>query len=1120
MADPRTKDGAGTRGGAVRRSTWILRGLLAFEILNASYLAAFDSATIAYHVQVVAHLAAGLLIVLLLLARGRPAVRRLRDRCGNAGARAWLAVMGAAALIAIGTSLVLAVTGTATRWRPLLETHIASALLAFVAGILWQRGRGNRKGARRVAIVLLAALALPILARGRMWLFPPPAAVIVNPIAPPLTPDLEGAGPAGPFFPSSVRTVNDRLIPHDFFLESKACGNTGCHPDITAQWESSMHHFSSFNNQWYRKSIEYMQEVIGTRPSKWCGGCHDQAVLLTGRMDTPIVRQIDTPQAHAGIGCLVCHSIVAAMGWTSALAIRQRSDGQRRIVNPELVPTRMEEEGGGAATPFFPSSANTNVRGIIPSNFFMTSETCGRCHQEIYNEWQSSMHHFSSFNNQWYRKSIEYMQDVVGTKPSKWCAGCHDHAVFFNGRFDKPIKTQINTPEAQAGLSCTSCHAITHVGSTMGQGDFVIEYPPLHDLAASRNPVLQKAHDALLYLDPQPHRETFLKPFHRDQSPEFCSSCHKVHLDVPVNGYRWFRGFNEYDNWQASGVSGEGARSFYYPPQPQKCVDCHMPLVASKDPAAKNGFVRSHRFAAANTAVPYVNGDQEQLKAAQRFLEDGAVSVDIFGLVRGDEGSSATGARMATTEPAVASTFAVGEESLNFGAQQAFIREAAPVIGTIDKTAPVVRQGESVRLEVVVRTRKVGHFFPGGTVDAFDVWVELQGIDDRGRTVFHSGEAADAGNGPVESGAHFYRSLLIDERGNVINKRNAWMARSVAYVRLIPPGAADTIHYRVRIPDDARSITFTAKVNYRKFSWWNTQWAFAGVRDPLQGPYSVTPAHDDGKWVFTGDTSTVSGRMKRIPDIPTTVMASSVTTLNVVPAGADAGKEAEFPAASSTPAEIGKARERWNDYGIGLLLQGDLKGAEAAFQRVTRIEPGYADGWVNVARARIQEGNMTGAEEMLRKALTIDPALAKTHFFLGTALKSLGRYDEALEHLRTASARYPRDRVVLNQLGRVLFLQRKYNEGIEVFQRVLAIDPEDLQAHYNLMLCYRGAGDHARAAREEVLYRRFKADENAQAITGPYRQLHPDDNNERQAIHEHRNAAPRPASLLTSARRR
>ena len=171
----------------------------------------------------------------------------------------------------------------------------------------------------------------------------------------------------------------------------------------------------------------------------------------------------------------------------------------------------MEGEGPGPKSPFFPSSADTDSGKIIPANFFMTSATCGKCHKDIYDQWNASAHHFSSFNNQWYRKSIEYMQDVVGTKPSKWCAGCHDHAVFFNGRFDRPIKEQIDTPEAQNGLGCTSCHSIVHVRSTMGQGDFEIEYPPLHDLAVSENPVLAWTHDYLLKLDPAPHRKVFLK---------------------------------------------------------------------------------------------------------------------------------------------------------------------------------------------------------------------------------------------------------------------------------------------------------------------------------------------------------------------------------------------------------------------------------------------------------------------------------------------------------------------------------------------------------------------------------------------------------------------------------
>jgi len=93
--------------------------------------------------------------------------------------------------------------------------------------------------------------------------------------------------------------------------------------------------------------------------------------------------------------------------------------------------------------------------------------------------------------------------------------------------------------------------------------------------------------------------------------------------------------------------------------------------------------------------------------------------------------------------------------------------------------------------------------------------------------------------------------------------------------------------------------------------------------------------------------------------------------------------------------------------------------------------------------------------------------------------------------------------VVRNEIGRILFLKRRYREAIVELQEVLKIDPEDLQSHYNLMLCYRGAGDLEMARKHEHLYRRFKADEASQAITGPRRLLNPEDNNERQPIHEH-----------------
>jgi Flp pilus assembly protein TadD len=806
---------------------------------------------------------------------------------------------------------------------------------------------------------------------------------------------------------------------------------------------------------------------------------------------------------------------VVAAGCAAPLlrSVRQsRWEAAYRIRNPETAPTTMAGEGAGPQSPFFPSSANTNVNGTIPSTFFMTSQSCARCHQDIYEQWNSSAHHFSSFNNQWYRKSIEYMQDVVGTRPSKWCAGCHDHAVFFNGRFDRPIKEQIDTPEAQAGLACTSCHSITRIHSSMGQGNFDIEYPPLHDLAASTNPVLERLHDALLYLAPEPHRNIFIKPFHREQTAEFCSACHKVHLDVPVNGYRWIRGFNDYDNWQGSGVSGQGARSFYYPAKPSVCADCHMPLVDSTDPAAKNGKIHSHRFPAANTALPFVNHDPVQLKTVQDFLRDGQISVDVFGITRAAEAAPEDAGVVASGRSA-ATTFAVGEESAAFGAAGAMsTRPPAQVLAPLDKVAVSVRRGESVRVEVVVRTRKVGHFFPGGTVDAFDVWVEFEAVDDQGHVLLHSGAVADGGSGPVDPGAHFYRSLQLDAHGNPINKRNAWMARSVAYVRLIPPGAADTVHYRLQIPENAgKKIFLRARVNYRKFAWWNTQWAFAGVRAADAPAPAPDHSYDDAAWTFTGDTSRVSGQVKTIPDIPTTVMAEASASLDVIDAGV------QLP--EVRPLMEPSVRERWNDYGIGLLLQGDLKGAETAFRNVIAMDPGYADGPVNVARAQLQEGQVEAAIPMLEAALKLSPRLAKAHYFLATALKTLGRYDEALAHLQVAAEQYPRDRVVLDEIGRVQFLERRFSDAVASFKSALAVDPEDLEAHYNLMLCYQGLGDAELAGRERTLYMRFKADEASQSITGPYRLKSPEDNNERQAIHEHRTspAFARAAAELDAA---
>jgi len=841
-------------------------------------------------------------------------------------------------------------------------------------------------------------------------------------------------------------------------------------------------------------SLGLVLAVIGaTRPNFLVVVLHGFFGFLGAAMVVRWARKHARAYAGPLAGALVLSLALPGYAWLRDHYFPRSADV---VVNPTTAPLAMEDEGHGAQGPFFPSASQTTTGKEIPADFFMDSKECGECHVDVYEQWNSSAHHLSSFNNQFYRKSIEYMQEIDGIESTKWCAGCHDHAIFFSGKFaEQPIEEIIDTPEAQAGLGCMSCHSIVHVPDTMGNGGFVIEYPELHSVAASENFLVRTLHDYVTETAPAAHRRAFLKPFMR--TAEFCAPCHKVHLDVPVNNYRWLRGFNEYDSWQASGVSGHGARSFYYPPESKSCADCHMPMVPSDDPGNINGKVHSHRFPAANTALAHVQGDQEQLNVTEEFLRADIVSIDIFSASPLERHADAPEmVRRADSGPTAATSFAVGEESGGINAP-VVIREVGELAAPLDRAKPVLRPGDSVKLDVVVRTRGVGHFFPGGTVDSVDCWVELRVKDAQGRDLFWSGGLRDGDRGPVESGAHFYRSVMIDEQGNHVNKRNAFQTRSLLYARLIPPGAADVAHYRLDIPEWAEGpLQVEAKLNYRKFSHYYTEFSYAG--EPASDDPSLVGEGFDGR-PFTFRTedipANVSGEIKdRIPDLPVTLLAE--TTAEIALASDD--QQTEW-----TPVVQSEDAERWNDYGIGLLLQGDLKGAEYAFTRVTEAAPNYADGWLNIGRSLIEEGQTEAARPFVEKALELGPDLARAQYFMALIDKAAGEFDSALVWLRKAAAAYPKDRVVLNEIGRILFLQRKFTEAVEVLDRVARIDPEDLQMHYTRMLCYRGLGDTEAAEREEKLFRRFKADDSAQVKTARIRRSSPEDNNERQPIHEH-----------------
>ena len=156
---------------------------------------------------------------------------------------------------------------------------------------------------------------------------------------------------------------------------------------------------------------------------------------------------------------------------------------------------------------------------------------------------------------------------------------------------------------------------------------------------------------------------------------------------------------------------------------------------------------------------------------------------------------------------------------------------------------------------------------------------------------------------------------------------------------------------------------------------------------------------------------------------------------------------------------------RWNDYGIGLLLQGDLKGAEAAFTRVTEMAPKNPDGWVNIGRVRVQEGNVDGAREVLEKALALAPDLARANYFYSRVLKAEGDLEGSAKSLQKVDRAIPeRPRRAQRSRARAVPAAAIRGGGRSSSRRRSRSIPEDLTAHYNLMLAYNGLG--AAGARE------------------------------------------------------
>ncbi len=204
--------------------------------------------------------------------------------------------------------------------------------------------------------------------------------------------------------------------------------------------------------------------------------------------------------------------------------------------------------------------------------------------------------------------------------------------------------------------------------------------------------------------------------------------------------------------------------------------------------------------------------------------------------------------------------------------------------------------------------------------------------------------------------------------------------------------------------------------------------------------------------------------------------------------------------------------------------KGELRQAEAAFTEVERL--GRPEGPLNLARVYHKEGRLDEAARALRRAAAAGAAPWTVAWLNGLVNKENGHLDEAIANFTAAlGARSPalvergfdfsRDYEVINELGQTLFERAKQERGAAraeartarlreaaaAFERTLAIDSENVTAHYALNLIYGELGEAARATAHREAHLRYTADEQSRSrVMAIHRAAHPAANHAAQSV--------------------
>jgi len=257
---------------------------------------------------------------------------------------------------------------------------------------------------------------------------------------------------------------------------------------------------------------------------------------------------------------------------------------------------------------------------------FISAETCGGCHSEIYSQWINSMHnqsHKDIIYNKVAAHFLKGLTDPDEIKEAESCIKCHTPVGVLTGFPKKTSDDLSKTPEiAKQGIQCDYCHSSTGTFRSYNNG---LKLDPGH---GDENPGIKRGPFKDSKSD---YHHTEYSKFHT--KAEICGNCHDVRHVVFETKLE-----TTYEEWKNSPYN-TGNKNHV------NCQGCHMyqrpgiPATgATKRPenpgtATSGGIKRkhifTHYFVGANAYMPGLNDDSVKKQMAEDRLKNSAeLSID------------------------------------------------------------------------------------------------------------------------------------------------------------------------------------------------------------------------------------------------------------------------------------------------------------------------------------------------------------------------------------------------------------------------------------------------------------------------------------------------------------